>query len=125
MVKYNDIELNLTFNALADPTRRAIISELAKNDSTVVELAKPFDMSLPGVSKHLKVLEKAGLLEREINGRVHKCTFNPKPLKDALLWVETYRDFWESKFDSLAKFLEKNSSLSSKNDKNNSPKKDK
>src|ERR1700730_14283849 len=108
MVNYSTAAapLDATFGALADPTRRAILARLLQGHATVSELAAPFDVSLPAVSKHLRVLESAGLLRREIDGRVHRCRLSPKPMKDAAAWIETYRAFWEGQFDALAKYLE-------------------
>ena len=98
--------LDATFAALSDPTRRAILARLAQGEATVSELAAPFDVSLPAVSKHLRVLESAGLLRREIDGRIHRCHLSPEPLKDAARWIEHYRVFWENQFNALAKYLE-------------------
>jgi DNA-binding transcriptional ArsR family regulator len=106
MVKYSGEALDATFSALSDPTRRAILAQLARGESTVKSLAAPFDMSLPAVSKHLRVLESAGLLKREIDGRIHRCRLAPNPLKSAGAWIEHYRRFWEGQFDALAEFLE-------------------
>jgi DNA-binding transcriptional ArsR family regulator len=105
MVNYST-PLDATFGALSDATRRAILARLAHGEATVSELAAPFDVSLPAVSKHLRVLESAGLLRREIDGRVHRCRLAPQPMKDAARWIEHYRAFWENQFDALAKFLE-------------------
>ena len=105
MVNYST-PLDATFGALSDPTRRAILARLAHGEATVSELAEPFDVSLPAVSKHLRVLESAGLLRREIDGRIHHCRLAPQPMKDAASWIEHYRAFWENEFDALAKFLE-------------------
>jgi DNA-binding transcriptional ArsR family regulator len=101
--------LDHTFSALSDPTRRAIISKLAKGDLPIMELASPFDMSLPAVSKHIRVLEKAGLVIRKKQGRVHYCRLNAQPLRDAAKWLAFYQKFWDAKLDSLANFLEENS----------------
>jgi DNA-binding transcriptional ArsR family regulator len=98
--------LNAVFSALADPTRRLILEHLARGDASVMELADPHDMSLPAVSKHLRVLEDAGLIRREREGRVHHIYLNSKPMKDAAAWLERYRAFWEGRFDALEKFLE-------------------
>ncbi|MFC1491254.1 ArsR/SmtB family transcription factor [Nitrospinota bacterium] len=97
--------LDKMFSALADPTRRAILSRLAQGESSVGELAAPFDMSLPAVSKHLRVLEGAGLMTREREGRVHRCRLNPESLKDAVEWFSFYRQFWEGQFDALSNYL--------------------
>src|SRR5213592_2289004 len=107
MVKYSSRTLNKTFAALADPTRRKILAHLARGDRRVTDLARPHDMSLPAISKHLRVLEKAGLLRRRRHGRVHEMQLDAKPLKKAAQWVEEYRRFWEGSLDRLAAYLEK------------------
>src|ERR1700682_1632385 len=109
MVKYSSNMLNRTFAALADPTRRRILAHLARGDRCVTDLARPHAMSLPAVSKHLRVLEKAGLLRRRRYGRVHQLKLEAKPLKQAAQWVEEYRKFWEGSLDRLAEYLEKTS----------------
>ena len=100
------MNLDATFAALADPTRRAILARLAQGEAMVTELAEPFRVSLPAISKHVRVLEAAGLLEREVNGRVHRCRLAAQPMKDAAAWIEQYRAFWELQFGALAKYLE-------------------
>ena len=107
MVKYYTDTLDVTFMALADPTRRAILMRLSEDKHTVSELAEPFDISLPAVSKHLRVLENAGLILREKQGRVHEFQLDAGPMKDAASWIEKYRIFWEKQFDSLEKYLQK------------------
>jgi DNA-binding transcriptional ArsR family regulator len=107
MVKYSDQSLDATFSALSDPTRRAILARLAKGGAQVTELAEPFGISLPAVSKHLKVLEKAKLITRHKDGRIHRFTVNPSPIDSARSWIETYQHFWEQQLDSLAVYLEK------------------
>jgi DNA-binding transcriptional ArsR family regulator len=107
MVKYSSAQLNRTFAALADPTRRRILSHLAHGNHRVTHLARPHAMSLPAVSKHLRVLEKAGLLRRRRYGRVHEMQLDAAPLKKAAQWVEEYRKFWEGSLDRLADYLEK------------------
>ncbi|HWY50504.1 MAG TPA: metalloregulator ArsR/SmtB family transcription factor [Chthoniobacterales bacterium] len=107
MVNYHSATLNRTFAALADPTRRQILAHLARGDKRVTHLARPHAMSLPAVSKHLRVLEKAGLLRRRRYGRVHEMRLQAKPLKQAAEWVEEYRKFWEGSLDRLAAYLEK------------------
>src|SRR5690242_6799026 len=114
MVKYSSGTLNQTFAALADPTRRQILADLARGDTRVTELAKPHNMSLPAVSKHLRVLENAGLLRRRRYGRVHEMQLNAEPLKKAAQWVEEYRKFWEGSLDRLADYLEKTNPPASK-----------
>jgi DNA-binding transcriptional ArsR family regulator len=98
--------LNDTFAALADPTRRAILARLADGEATVTELAKPFAISLPAISKHLKVLERAGLIVRSRAGQWRPCRLEPAPLEDAAEWLEAYRQFWEGSFDRLADHLQ-------------------
>lgn len=107
MVKYSPNVLNRTFAALADPTRRRILAHLARGDKCVTHLARSHAMSLPAVSKHLRVLEKAGLLRRRRYGRVHEMQLEARPLKQAAQWVEEYRKFWEGSLDRLAEYLEK------------------
>jgi len=97
--------LSAAFSALADPTRRAIIGRLAAGEATVNELAAPFDMSLPAVSKHLKVLERAGLISRGRNAQWRPCRLEAGPLKEIADWVERYRQFWEGSFDRLDTYL--------------------
>ena len=106
MVKYKETVLDATFAALSDPTRRAILARLAKGEAQVTELAEPFGMSLPAVSKHLKVLERANLISRHKDGRIHRFTVNPEPIVSAKSWIETYQHFWEQQLDSLAVYLE-------------------
>lgn len=107
MVKYTPKTLDRTFAALADPTRRRILAHLASGDRCVTDLARPYAMSLPAISKHLRVLEKAGLLRRRRYGRVHEMKLEARPLKEAAQWVEKYRKFWEGSLDRLAEYLEK------------------
>jgi DNA-binding transcriptional ArsR family regulator len=94
-------QLNLTFAALADPTRRAILSRLAQGEASVTELAKPFDLSLPGVSKHLKVLQRAGLITQSRSAQWRPCRLEPRRLKEAAEWVGEYRRFWDESFERL------------------------
>src|SRR6266404_6136248 len=98
-------QLSATFAALADPTRRAILARLSKGETSVTELAKPFEMSLPGVSKHLKVLERAGLISRGREAQWRPCRLEAGPLKDVADWVEHYRRFWEQSLDRLDDYL--------------------
>ena len=93
--------LSLTFGALADPTRRAILARLANGEASVTELAKPFDMTLPAISKHLKVLERAGLIVRGREAQWRPCRIEARPLRAADTWIERYRDIWEQRFDRL------------------------
>lgn len=97
--------LSLTFAALADPTRRAILARLAKGETSVKELAEPFDMSLPAVSKHLKVLERAGLISRGREAQWRPCRLEAGPLKDVAGFIEAYRQFWEQSLDRLGDYL--------------------
>jgi DNA-binding transcriptional ArsR family regulator len=97
--------LNTTFAALADPTRRAILARLTSGDATVLELAEPFDMSLPAISKHLKVLERAGLISRGRDAQRRPCRIQAAPLKEATEWIDQYRRFWEGSFDRLDDYL--------------------
>src|SRR5579863_4790328 len=98
-------DLNATFSALADPTRRAILARLATGECSVTELAAPFEMSLPAISKHLKVLEHAGLIARSREAQWRPCRLEAGPLKSAAQWLEHYRRFWEESFDRLAEYL--------------------
>ena len=97
--------LDATFSALADPTRRAILARLAFGETSVSELAEPFAMSMPAISKHLKVLQRAGLIERGREAQWRPCRLAPAPLKDASDWLEHYRRFWEESFDRLDEYL--------------------
>ncbi len=108
MVKYLSAPLDATFSALADPTRRAILARLARGEASVTVLAEPFDVSLPAVSKHLRVLERAGLLTRKKDGRVRWCRLAAEPMQEAAEWIASYRRFWEAQFDALAEYLETN-----------------
>jgi DNA-binding transcriptional ArsR family regulator len=108
--------LNATFSALADPTRRAILARLSLGETSVTELAKPFDMSLPAVSKHLKVLERAGLITRGREAQWRPCRIEPKALKDIDDWLGDYRRFFEESFDRLDGYLKKLKAEASKAD---------
>jgi len=98
--------LSATFSAIADPTRRAILKRLRRGEATVTELAEPFDMSLPAVSKHLKVLERAGLIERARVAQWRPCRLRPEPLRQAAGWIDRYRALWEERFDRMADVLD-------------------
>jgi DNA-binding transcriptional ArsR family regulator len=100
-----DQDLNATFGALADPTRRAILARLSKGDASVLELAEPFDMSQPAISKHLKVLERAGLIVRGRDAQRRPCRLDPRRLKQAADWIGTYRQFWEESYHRLDDYL--------------------
>jgi DNA-binding transcriptional ArsR family regulator len=97
--------LSTTFSALADPTRRAILARLAQGDASVTDLAAPFVMTLPGISKHLKVLERAGLIARGREAQWRPCRLEAEPLKDVAVWVERYRRFWDERLDRLDVYL--------------------
>jgi DNA-binding transcriptional ArsR family regulator len=97
--------LSTTFAALADPTRRAILARLAHGEATVSELAAPFDMSLPGISKHLKVLQRAGLIEQGRQAQWRPCRLAPEPLREVAGWVDQYRQHWEESFERLSHYL--------------------
>ncbi|HLK14768.1 MAG TPA: metalloregulator ArsR/SmtB family transcription factor [Fimbriimonadaceae bacterium] len=99
-------QLSLVFGALSDPTRRAILARLAQGETTVAELAKPFSISLPAISKHLKVLEAAGLLKQRVVAQTRPCRVEGEPLKRAAEYVEAFRPFWDERFDRLAGYLE-------------------
>lgn len=96
--------LDATFSALADPTRRSILARLREGEATVGELAAPFDVSLPAISRHLRVLEEAGLVEREKEGRMHRIRLVARPMGDALEWMARTGRFWEAQLDSLERF---------------------
>ena len=98
-------KLSLTFQALADPTRRAILARLAEGSLSVTELAAPFAISQPAVSKHLKVLERAGLIERGVRAQWRPCTIEAEPLREASGWLDNYRRFWDESFDRLDNYL--------------------
>src|SRR3954463_1450205 len=107
MVQYMAADhLSVTFAALADPTRRAILARLASGECSVTQLAEPFDMSMPAVSKHLRVLERAGLIARGREAQWRPCSINAAPLKEVAAWTERYRKFWEGKFDNLELYLQ-------------------
>jgi DNA-binding transcriptional ArsR family regulator len=99
-------QLSTTFAALADPTRRAILARLASGEATVTELAAPFDLSLPAISKHLKVLQRAGLIEQGRHAQWRPCRLTAEPLRDVADWVGEYRQWWEESFDRLDEYLQ-------------------
>ncbi|GAB4519127.1 MAG: metalloregulator ArsR/SmtB family transcription factor [Parvularculaceae bacterium] len=101
----SDQSLDATFAALSDPTRRAILARLARGEATVMELAKPFSMTQPAVSRHLKVLESAGLISRSRDAQRRPCRLEPERLAEANAWLEAYRDLWERRFDRLDAYL--------------------
>jgi DNA-binding transcriptional ArsR family regulator len=110
MVKYIGPSLDATFSALADPTRRAIVARLGEADPhrgvSVGELAEPFNISLPAISKHLRVLERAGMLKQQRDGRIRHCRLDPEPIREAAKWIEYHKQFWNTQLDALASFLE-------------------
>ena len=105
MVKYEDDVLDRVFSALADPTRRGVLESLSGGSAAVSDLAAPSGMSLPGFMKHLRVLEDAGLIAREKEGRVVSCELSAAPMKSASTWMSRYEKFWNDKLDSLARYL--------------------
>ncbi|HEX2913148.1 MAG TPA: metalloregulator ArsR/SmtB family transcription factor [Chloroflexia bacterium] len=105
MVNNNILEMDKVFSALSDPTRRTILDRLRQGQASISEIAEPFEISLPAISKHLKVLEKAGLISNVKEGRTHYLHLNPQPMKAAMEWLEFYRRLWEDQFDSLADYL--------------------
>jgi DNA-binding transcriptional ArsR family regulator len=104
--KFEADRLDAVFGALTDRTRRAMLAHLARGPATVTELAQPFPISLPAVSRHLKVLEQAELIERRVNGRVHHCTLDVAAMREAEGWLQHYLGFWEGTLDSLARHVE-------------------
>ena len=105
MVKYTSGSIDATLSALADPTRRAIIERLEYSNYSVLEIAKPFQITLPAISKHLKVLEKAGLIERQRKGTTHIIKLIARPMKNAAEWLNHYSIFWEGQLESFSKYL--------------------
>jgi DNA-binding transcriptional ArsR family regulator len=114
VVKRSQVSLDAVFSALADPTRRAILARLAEGESSVTRLAEPFEISLPAISRHLKVLEGAGLLARTKDGRVHRIRLVADPMLDALEWMARYGRFWEEQLDSLEALLRESSGKGSR-----------
>jgi DNA-binding transcriptional ArsR family regulator len=104
MVEYRQ-DLDAVFAAVADPTRRAILATLAQSPATVTEIARPFPVSLNAISKHLMVLERAGLIRRKVIGREHHCSIEPKRLRQAAAWFDHYRVFWEERLEALERHL--------------------
>jgi DNA-binding transcriptional ArsR family regulator len=101
-----DDRLDLLFRALGDRTRRALLARLAEKPAMITELAEPFEMSLPAVSRHIRVLERARLVVRNVDGRVHHCSLDLEPLKTVEAWIQHYRRFWEGNLDALARYVE-------------------
>ena len=114
MTRSKDDKLDLTFSALANSTRRAILARLAEGEATVNELAEPFNMSLPAISKHIKVLERAGLITQGQKAQYRPCTIDATPLQEISKWTEQYRHIWEERFDQLGDYI---SQLKTKGDK--------
>jgi DNA-binding transcriptional ArsR family regulator len=108
MVNYNQSQLDLSFGALAHPIRRGILARLATGEATVAELAKPYRVSAPAISKHLAVLEEAGLVSHRKEGRERRCRLEGKKMKDAERWLEEQRTFWNDRFDNLERYLKEN-----------------
>ena len=100
-----DQSLDATFHALAHPVRRAILVQLVEESATILEIAGHFDLSLNGVSKHVKVLEQAGLIQRSVQGRTHHCSLDVTRLREAVSWIDYYQAYWERRFDALERFL--------------------
>lgn len=117
MVELQTPQLNAVFHALGDVTRRHMLRELAKGERTVGQLAEPFDMSLAAASKHIKVLEKAGLIRREVRWRTHMCRLEPGPLASAHAWLGFYERFWTGRLDTLESLLREEDALQSKTSK--------
>jgi DNA-binding transcriptional ArsR family regulator len=105
MVEHSQTALDLVFSAVSDPTRRAILATLARKPATITEIATPFPVSLNAVSKHVMVLERAGLIRREIHGREHLCRLEPQPLREATAWLDHYRQFWNVRLDALERYV--------------------
>ncbi len=105
MVNYREENLTLVFSALSDPTRRAMLKRLGQNEMSIADLSEPFAITKSAITKHVKVLENAGLLKRTIDGRVHHCRLNIAPLEEASDWMKFYQSFWNDKFDRLSKYL--------------------
>jgi DNA-binding transcriptional ArsR family regulator len=108
MVNFSeDARMDAVFVALADSTRRGMIRRLSRGTATVGELGEPYPITKPAVTKHLKVLERAGLVHREKDGRIHRCTLDPEPMREAEEWIERYRTFWEGSLRALVNYVEK------------------
>jgi DNA-binding transcriptional ArsR family regulator len=105
--KFSDDQLDLVFHAISDRTRRSLLARLAQGPVMVTELARPFDMTLPGVAKHIRVLERARLVSRTVDGRIHRCSLAPEPFREAEQWLSHYRSFWMDTLDGLARYAEK------------------
>ena len=108
MVNYNQHQLDLAFGALAHPIRRGILARLSTGEATIAELAEPFKVSAPAISKHMRILEEAGLLSRKKQGREHHCRLEHKRMKEAEAWIENHRKFWDERLDALEHYLKEN-----------------
>ena len=113
---HNEDKLSQTFSALANATRRAILARLAEGEATVNELAEPFNMSLPAISKHIKVLERAGLITQGQKAQYRPCTLDVTPLQEVSQWTEQYRHIWEARFDQMDDYIDKLNNKETKND---------
>jgi DNA-binding transcriptional ArsR family regulator len=107
MVNYHENLMDAVFVALADPTRRGMIARLSKGPASIGELGRPYDVSKPAITKHVKILERAGLISRKKDGRIHRCRLNPKPMEEAEEWIEKHRKFWQGSLGKLARYLER------------------
>jgi DNA-binding transcriptional ArsR family regulator len=105
MVNYNQRQLDLAFGALAHPIRRGILERLSTGEATIAELAEPFNVSAPAITKHMRILEEAGLLSRKKRGREHHCRLEQKRMKEAEAWIENHRKFWNERLDALERYL--------------------
>lgn len=108
MVNYNEHRLDLVFGALAHPIRRGILARLANGEATIAELARPYEVSAPAITKHMRILEDAGLLSRKKLGREHHCRLERKRMKEAEDWIESHRKFWNERLDALERYLKEN-----------------
>ena len=108
MVNYKQHRLDLAFGALAHPIRRGILARLSTGEATIAELAKPFKVSAPAISKHMRILEEAGLLSRKKQGREHHCRLEQKRMMEAQVWIENHRRFWNERLDALERYLKEN-----------------
>ena len=108
LVKYNQHHLDLAFGALAHPIRRGILARLSAGEATIAELAKPFKVSAPAITRHMRILEEAGLLSRKRQGREHHCRLEQKRLRQAEAWIEDHRKFWNERLDALERYLKEN-----------------
>jgi len=108
MVNYNQHHLDLAFGALSHPIRRGILARLSTGEATIAELAKPFKVSAPAITKHMRILEEAGLLSRKKLGREHHCRLERKRMKEAEAWIENHRKFWNERLDALEQYLKEN-----------------